>query len=323
MKCRMLFLVAPAVVLGLSCDGAGPSKTLEPAQLKFANASGVGAHGDGAPSSVVFHSARSGSSRIYTMNPDGSSQHLVTTGGGTHTWPDISPNGRYLAYTSNATGNNEIMVMDLASGASMNITNNSAEDNWARWSPNGKLLAFHSNRDGNYNIFTMSPDGTGLQRITSNTLLDQWPDWSPDGKRLAFRRGQNVFVADAGGEEEGVEQLTFSSAPTINQMAVWSPSGKELAFMSTRAGYPSVWLMTGEGESSSPAVNLTPKNQADAASLWLSRAPAWSANGRQIYFMSFRPSTNGDVELFVMQRDGSDLRRITYSTGDDGGPQTR
>jgi TolB protein len=322
-KYRILFLIAPAVFIGVSCDGSDPSKTLDPGQPNAAVGSGVGPHGAGAPASIVFYSARTGSNRIYLMNPDGSGQYVVSSGTGSHTWPDISPNGRFIAYTSNASGNNEITVLDVQRGTTQNVTNNSADDNWPRWSPSGQQLAFHSNRDGNYNIYVVNADGSGLRQITTSTLLDQWPDWSPDGKQLAFRRGQNVFVADADGEEKEVRQLTFNTAPTINQMAVWSPNGKELAFMSTRAGYPSVWVMTAEGETAVSAVNLTPKNPADASALWLSRAPAWSRDGKQIYFMSFRPSTNGDVELFVMQRDGSNVERLTNSQGEDGGPQAR
>ena len=323
MRCKVIFLATPAVVVALACDPVSPSKPSDTIQQNAAAALGVGFHGQGAPGSIVFYSARSGSNRIYMMNPDGGHQHQMTTGTGSHIWPDISTNGRYIAFTSNATGNNEIYVLDLRAGTSTNVTGNSGDDNWPRWSPSGQELAFHSNRDGNYNIYVANADGSELRRITSNAALDQWPDWSPDGKKLAFRRGQNVFVADADGEEKGVRQLTFSSAPTINQMAVWSPSGKELAFMSTRAGYPSVWIMSAEGESVDAAVNLTPKDAADASSLWLSRAPAWSRSGQMIYFMSFRPSTAGDVELFVMQRDGTGVERLTYATGEDGGPQGR
>lgn len=308
--------------LGIIAGGCDPSHTSDP-QVSIEASRGVGAHGPGAPGSVVFFSPRNSMSGIYSMNPDGTDEQLLVGGPGTKSWPDISPNGRYVTYTSNHTGNNEVYRVDLESGETINLTNSTADDNWARWSPSGKELAFHSNRDGNYNIYIVNADGTGLRALTTSSLLDQWPDWSPDGKKIVFRRGPNLFEADASGVEANLRQLTFSAGSVINQMAVYSPNGKAIAFMSTRAGYPSVWLMGNEGESDLPAVNLTPKNPADAASLWLSRAPAWSRNGQQIYFMSFRPLTSGDVEVFVMNKDGSDPERLTHSPGEDGGPQTR
>jgi TolB protein len=287
------------------------------------------AYGGGPPGSVVFHSARGGTPQLFVMNPDGSDQRLVPTGAGNVQWPDISTNGRFAVLTSNRSGNNEIYVADLKDCVAdpegctlVNVSNHPGDDNWARVSPNGHRIVFHSNRDGNYNIYTVNPDGTDLQRVTSDPALDQWPDWSPDGKRIAFRRGTNIYVADAEGEEQNVQPLTF--LPTINQMPAWSPDGHQIAFMSLREGYPSVFLMSAEGDTPDhPAVNLTPKDAADPATAWLSRAPAWSRNGKQIYFMSFRPSTGGNVELFVMNADGTDVTRLTTAPGEDGGPRTR
>lgn len=283
----------------------------------------TGRRGGGPAESIVFHSSRTdGVSRIYAMNADGSNQGALTEGPG-DLWPALSPNGRYLAFRSLRSGNSEIWVLDLKEDEVWNVSNDPRDDNWPRWSPNGQRLAFHSNRDGNYNLYTVNRDGSDLQRVTADTALDQWPDWSPDGRRLAFRRGMDVYVADADGEELNVRRLTFLPS-SLDQMPVWSPNGQYLAFMSAREGYPSVFLMTAEGDTPEhPAVNLTPKAPLDPASAWLSRAPAWNRTGHQIYFMSFRPITGGDVEIFVMNADGSGVRRLTKEPGEDGGPQSR
>jgi TolB protein len=272
---------------------------------------------------MVFHSARAGNLEIYRANADGSDPERLTENLVEDAWPDISPNGRYVAFASLRTGNREIFILDLRDGTLMNVSQSSGDDNWPRWSPNGRQIAFHSNRDGNYNIYVVDLDGSGLRRVTSSTLLDQWPDWSPNGRQLVFRRGFDIYVADADGEEQNVVQL--SNLPTTtNQMAVWSPNGQEIAFMSLRDGYCSVFLMSAGGETpGNPAVNLTPKGPGAANSARCSRAPAWSRNGQQIYFQSRRPSTGGNVELFVMNSDGTGLEQLTMSPGEDGGPRVR
>jgi len=257
------------------------------------------------------------------MNPDGSEQHAITSGPG-DVWPDISPNGRFVAFMSSRSGNNEIYVASVDGGAPVNVSNNSGNDNWPRWSPSGDRIAFHSNRDGNFNIFTVNSDGSDLRHVTSNAALDQWPDWSPDGKLLAFRRDMDIYVADANGEEQNVRRLTFLPT-TLDQMPAWSPNGQQIAFMSAREGYIAVFLMSAaEGDTPDhPAVNLTPKTPGDLNSAWQSRAPGWSKNGQRIYFMSFRPSTGGDPEVFVMNADGTQPTRLTTATGEDGGPRSR
>ena len=153
-------------------------------------------------------------------------------------------------------------------------------------------------------------------RLTNYAGIDQFPDWSPDGKEIVFRRDVDIYVMDL--ESGAVRRLT--DAPPLNQMAMWSPNGRQLVFMSARDGYPSVFTMSDDG---SNPVNLTPKDPADSDSEWLSRAPSWSTNGREIYFMSFRPATGGDTEVFVINADGSGLRRLTFTIGVDGSPHAR
>lgn len=289
---------------------------------------GIGEHGGGPPGSLTFHSARDGNLEIYVVDADGGDPQRITFDTGEDIWPDLSPNGQYVTFASNRFGNREILVMDLESGATVNVSQSGADDNWPRFSPNGHEIAFHSNRDGNYEIYVAAADGSGApRRVTNNGLLDQWPDWSPNGERIAFRRGMDVWVIDAAGEEQNAQRLTFLPT-TLDQMPVWSPNGKRIAFMSFREGYCSVFVMDATGDvAGNPAVNLTPKDPGDANAAWCSRAPAWSRNGQQIYFMSFRPATGGAGaafnELFVMNADGSEPTRLTFSAGEDGGPQSR
>lgn len=319
-------LVALTLMLGACAET--PSAT-EPgsnaAAVQFDAAAGHPLTGPAA--SMVFYSARTGDLEIYAMDPDGDAVQRITESPGTDIWPDLSPNGRYVAFASLRTGNFEIFVTDLHTGDVWNVSNNSGDDNWPRWSPNGRQIAFHSNRDGNYELYVVQIDGTGLRRVTNNAVLDQWPDWSPNGKHLAFRRGLDIYVIDADGEEQNPVALT-NLPLTLDQMPVWSPNGQQIAFMSFRSGYCSVYLMNASGDTpTDPAVNLTPKDPADANSQWCSRAPAWSRDGQHIYFMSFRPETGGAGaafnELYVMNADGSGVLRLTNSAGEDGGPQAR
>ena len=164
----------------------------------------------------------------------------------------------------------------------------------------------------------MDADGGSLRRLTNYSGIDMYPDWSPEGRRIVIRRDTDIYVIDLATPDEP-HRLTETS-PLLNQMAVWSPNGRRLAFMSAREGYPSVFVMNADGTGQQ---NLTPKDPGDADTDWVSRAPSWSTNGRHIYFMSSRPSTDLDTELFVMNPDGSDLRRLTYSRGVDGSPHAR
>lgn len=286
------------------------------ALLAHATPHRIHAQGRGVPSSVVFFSARDGNNEIYTADWDGRRPFRITNDPASDVDPDISPNGRDIVFASNRTGNNDIYIVSSTGGTAVNLTNNSANDGWARWAPDGEHIVFHSNRDGNFELYVMNRDGSGLTRLTNYPGIDQFPDWSPDGRDIAFRRDVDIYALDVTNGQ--IRRLT--DAPPLNQMAAWSPSGTQLAFMSMRDGYISVFVMNADG--SGPR-NLTPKNPGDADSDWLSRAPSWSSTGRQIYFMSSRPSTSLDVDIFIMNADGTNPTRLTSTIGMDGSPRSR
>jgi Tol biopolymer transport system component len=52
--------------------------------------------------------------------------------------PAISPNGKYLAYTSTAGGNEDIWVVDLAKNERWQLTQNSLSDYSPCFSGNGE-----------------------------------------------------------------------------------------------------------------------------------------------------------------------------------------
>ena len=272
--------------------------------------------GRGVPGGVAFFTARDGNNEIYVMDWDGRRPLRITNDPASDVDPDFSTNGRDIVFTSNRTGNNDIYIVGSRGGTPVNLTNNSANDGWARWAPDGEHIVFHSNRDGNFELYVMDRDGGGLMRLTNYPGVDQFPEWSPNGQEIAFRRDIDVHVLDVASGE--TRRLT--DAPPLNQMPSWSPNGKQLAFMSQRAGYISVFLMNADG---SDQRNLTPKDPGDLDSDWISRAPSWSTTGRQIYFMSSRPSTGLDMEIFIMNLDGSGATRLTNSIGMDGSPRSR
>ena len=284
--------------------------------LLSATADRVHGQGRGVPSSMVFFSARDGNNEIYSADWDGRRPLRITNDPASDVDPDISPNGRDIVFASNRTGNNDIYIVGSAGGTAVNLTNSSANDGWPRWAPDGEHIVFHSNRDGNFELYVMDRDGSGLIRLTNYPGVDQYPDWSPDGREIAFRRDVDIHALDVTNGQ--IRRLT--DAPPLNQMPAWSPSGTQLAFMSTRDGYISVFVMSADGTS---PMNLTPKNAGDADSDWVSRAPSWSSTGRQIYFMSSRPSTSLDVDIFIMNADGTSPTRLTSTIGMDGSPRSR
>lgn len=159
-------------------------------------------------------------------------------------------------------------------------------------------------------IYVINADGTNLKRLTTNTGAEFDPKWSPDGKRIVYRdsrRGVNhddeIYVMNA----DGSGQANLSNSPSSDEWGpAWSPDGTKIAFNSTRAHpqLPQLFVMNADG---SGVKQLTERE---------AEYPTWSPDGTKIAFMSSGP----DYEIYVINADGSDETRLTYSPGEDGWP---
>lgn len=132
---------------------------------------------------------------------DGTLTHVepVIEQTGIQDFPDISPDGARLAYTSWLTvmpyrGGvsvvQQLWTLDLARGRAGQLVLSNASDIHPRWSPDGSRLAFSSNRTGRYEIWTVAADGGDPRQVTDGPGDKTWPVWSPDGGRILFTHVQ-------------------------------------------------------------------------------------------------------------------------------------
>ena len=115
--------------------------------------------------------------------------------------PTLSPDGRRIAYLSNASGSPQIWVRDLAGSAPRQVTNLPDPVGAVFWSPTGERLAYSVAPGGGLNtqIWVANVDGGGARRLTpggkENSALY---GWTRDGRRLmADSNKDNPAARDA------------------------------------------------------------------------------------------------------------------------------
>lgn len=179
----------------------------------------------------------------------------------------------------------------------------------------GKIV-FHSSRDGDFEVFVMNADGSEQTQLTHNDSHEFDPAWSPNGKRIVFNSVASdfsgdleIFVMNADGT--GIVQLTNNEAQDFG--TTWSPNGKQIAFVSNRDGADDAYVMNADG---SGVRRLT-------TNAYVVGVTAWSPNGKQIAFISYRDyvllGPGGDLEIFVMNADGTGITQLTDNEFDDEG----
>jgi Tol biopolymer transport system component len=141
---------------------------------------------------------------------------------------DVSPDGRWLAISSDRRGNPDLWTMPAEGGAMTQLTSDPTPDWNPRWSPDGKQILFYAFRGGTRDIWMMPSGGGEARQLTSRQGREWFPAWSPDGRDVVFQTEGNLdsigpimSMPAAGGEPR---QLTTGVQPE------WSPDGSWLAF---------------------------------------------------------------------------------------------
>jgi eukaryotic-like serine/threonine-protein kinase len=246
--------------------------------------------------------------------------------------PTWSPDGRSLAYVSDAAGQLDIYVQQIAGGRAIRLTDSDADDAQPAWSPDGSSIAFVSSRaypskrlstmlnmgliqpffaGRNGDVWVMPALGGAARRVAENAY---YPAWSPDSKSLvyqAMREGQwGLWVSHV--EGGGEPRLLVSHPATGVTTPAWSPDGKWIAYCEGQLSQGGrfggrVLVAPSEGGAAKAATEI------GVTSLM----PSWSPDGRWLYFSSDR---GGAMNLWKARFDGSklsDAEQVTSGSGAD------
>ncbi|MBZ5623387.1 MAG: hypothetical protein LAQ69_32385 [Acidobacteriia bacterium] len=113
----------------------------------------------------------------------------------------ISPDGRYVAYTVQQTNWDEndfvqqIWIAVTATGDRYQLTSGKKSSNGPQWAPDSRRLAFLSDRDGKRQIYVIAAGGGEAAQLTTEDNGVGALAWSPDAASIAFGCGSFAFWA--------------------------------------------------------------------------------------------------------------------------------
>jgi len=227
----------------------------------------------------------------------------------TNAYPSISPDGRKVAYMSNAGRDFEIYVSFLDAARRVQLTNAPGRDGTPVWSPDGSKIAFQSLRDGHSQIYVMDADGSNQRNLSGNEFSDEHPWWSRDGSRILFcsdrtKKGEkdaNLDIFEMAADGSDVRQIT--DTPETETYASWSPDGSKIVCRRVEGdGNWEVVVLDSNGKL------LTNLSRHPAPDAW----PIWTPDGTKIVFASLR---SGASRIYEVSVDGSGLRMVTPPAG--------
>ena len=224
----------------------------------------------------------------------------------------VSPTGQRAVFEARG----DIFTVPAKEGAIRNLTQTSGvAERSPAWSPDGQRISWFSDASGEYQLVIADQYGENPQTIALDSPTFYYtPVWSPDSEYLSFSdANRTLWVVDVDkGTATPVDNEGFAN-PERTLYPTWSPDSRWLAYTRQLDNeYNAIFVYSLRDEKS---YQLT-DGMSD------SRAPAWDANGKYLYFLA---STNyglnvGWLDMSSIERP---LDRAVYAvvlSADDPSP---
>lgn len=237
---------------------------------------------------------------------------------GHNAYPDYSPDGKLLAYISSPgmptnRPRRALGILSLETGQIRELIPNLFAFNFPRWAPDGRTISVEgidpgSRVGGIYRVDVQTAAVAPIVQFKKGMRVFSHR-WSKDGKVIYYTLGDrdekacSVFVHNL---ETGQDER-LSGAPENAHDIDISPDGKWLVLMN-REGKRAIRIMPASGGEPREIFSF---EQVGSQIM----TPAWSADGRYIFFSKMQKTPGPMMDLYRVSIDRGEAQKIDVAMG--------
>ena len=264
---------------------------------------------------VLFNSMRDGPPDVYLMNLDGSGVRRAIGAPGTRFGPQWGPGTGEITFSSPHAGAGDSIDVVVATLDRLHqrVIATSADSPIPAVSPDAKRISYTTGVFPHNAVNVVNTDGTARQNLTAELGTASESTWSPNGQRILFisavldsathKHWDSTLVIVM--NPDGTNKRTMARFPGVGQRPAWSPDGLEIALQVADTALKDIQVFL-IGTQTQRFRSITP--HVAGKQLW-DELPTWMPDSQHLIFTSDR---DGTMELYSMEIDGSNQRRITF-----------
>ena len=255
---------------------------------------------------LVFQSDADGDTEIYLLTKKG--LRKLTDNTIPDEYPVFSPDGTRVLYMTKPGKTWVLALLALSNGTSEIVVDlNGKNALWPAWCPDGKRVVFDTDLWGKSELALYDLTTKKLTRLTDTIGKNTLPDCFPDGKTLVFtgNRGLGWHIYKLDMVTKKITKLTNKRG---NCRPHVSPDGKWIAFVSESHGKSDIFLMRPDGTE----IHSLTKDPGH----W-EYYPAWSRDGKRVYFSKSVKHRGAPWHLWGINVDGTGAFQITRGFSQD------
>lgn len=268
--------------------------------------------GDEPPALIVYEGNDGEAMNVYTIDPDTKESTKLTSAESYDGQPAWSPDRDRIIYISDAGQSQNVtdlytMARDGSDVQRLTSTPDAAERS-PKYAPDGSRIAMSLLRDDQYYLATLAPDGTDEQILAGPYQFVEFPSWRRDGREIYFAAiGEGTQSVDILSVNIESWQVTVRvSTPAADVCPHFSIDGEFLTYARSPGGAneePDVFRRRVDADDVSGDADerLTDSTGRDD---YANPSP----DDERYVFLSNR---DGNFELYLMDRDGGGVERIT------------